>query len=63
MSGDNESAKARVGALLGELGWPAEWIMDLGGIESARATEALILMVPHLIRRQGFAPFAVTVAR
>jgi 8-hydroxy-5-deazaflavin:NADPH oxidoreductase len=63
VSGNDEAAKAQVAALLGELGWPAEWILDLGGIESARATEALILMVPHIIRRQGFAPFALTVAR
>ena len=63
VSGNDEAAKAQVTALLGELGWPTAWIMDLGGIESARATEALILMVPHIIRRQGLAPFALTIAR
>jgi predicted dinucleotide-binding enzyme len=63
VSGNDEGAKAQVVALLAELDWPSEWIMDLGGIESARATEALILMVPHVIRRLGFVPFALAVAR
>lgn len=63
MSGDDDGAKVQVAALLGELGWRPEWILDLGGIETARATEAMILVVPHVIRRQGFAPFAVSVVR
>lgn len=63
MSGNDDDAKAQVAALLGELGWRPEWVMDLGGIETARATEALILVAPHVIRRQGFAPFAVSIVR
>jgi predicted dinucleotide-binding enzyme len=63
VSGNDEAAKVEVAALLGELGWPAEWIMDLGPVESARATEALILMVPHFLRKKGFAPFALTIVR
>ncbi|TSC31961.1 NADP oxidoreductase [Corallococcus sp. Z5C101001] len=63
MSGDDDGAKGQVAALLGELGWRPEWILDLGGIETARATEAMILVVPHVIRRQGFAPFAVSIVR
>jgi 8-hydroxy-5-deazaflavin:NADPH oxidoreductase len=63
VSGNDQDAKAQVVALLVELGWPKEWLMDLGGIESARATEALILMAPYIIRRSGFAPFALTVVR
>lgn len=39
------------------------WITDLGGIWSARATEAAILFVPHVIRSSGFTPFAVSIAR
>ena len=50
-------------ALLGDLGWPADWIVDLGDIASARATEALMLMVPHVLRRYGFKPFALSLAR
>lgn len=63
LSGNDEGAKATVSALLRALGWPAEGIEDLGDISTARGTEALMLLVPHLIRRRGFAPFALTVAR
>jgi predicted dinucleotide-binding enzyme len=63
VSGNDEDAKTTVAALLGELGWPADWIVDLGDITSARATEALMLMVPHVLRRFGFKPFALSLAR
>ncbi|MEU9096727.1 NAD(P)-binding domain-containing protein [Streptomyces sp. NPDC048361] len=63
LSGDDPEAKATVRALLIELGWHEEWITDLGGIRTARATEAAILFVPHVIRSSGFAPFAISIAR
>lgn len=62
VSGDDADAKRQVNAVLADLGWPAEQVLDLGGIQSARATEALILMVPYLIAARGFKPFALTVA-
>ncbi|MCA1218805.1 NADPH-dependent F420 reductase [Streptomyces sp. 8L] len=63
LSGDDDGAKKTVTDLLGDLGWQPEWIEDLGGIASARASEALILLVPHILRRHGFQPFAVSLAR
>ncbi|MGW9206495.1 NADPH-dependent F420 reductase [Embleya sp. NPDC055664] len=63
LSGDDEQAKKTVAGLLGDLGWRPGWIEDLGGIGTARATEAMILVVPHVMRRQGFRPFAVAIAR
>src|SRR3954453_5425303 len=39
VSGDDDGAKAQVTELLGEFGWPAERVMDLGGIEAARGQE------------------------
>ncbi|MFD9125561.1 NADPH-dependent F420 reductase [Kitasatospora sp. NPDC059571] len=63
LSGDDPRAKQTVRELLGDLGWQPEWITDLGGIETARATEAAILFVPHVIRSSGFAPFAISIAR
>ncbi|MFJ4333865.1 MULTISPECIES: NADPH-dependent F420 reductase [unclassified Streptomyces] len=63
LSGDSAEAKRLVRALLGDLGWRSEWVTDLGGIETARATEAAVLFVPHVIRSGGFAPFAVSIAR
>ena len=63
LSGDDPGAKASVRALLGELGWPAEWVLDLGGVGTARGTEALFLFVPFLVRSLGFSPFGIGVAR
>jgi predicted dinucleotide-binding enzyme len=62
VSGNDPAAKAAVTGFLGALGWPLEWITDLGDITTARGTEALILLVPHIIRTRGFAPFALTIA-
>ncbi|MFD7983727.1 NADPH-dependent F420 reductase [Kitasatospora indigofera] len=63
LSGDDAEAKKAVGGLLGELGWPADWIIDLGGVESARAPEAFVLMVGGLVGALGPVPFGLSVAR
>ncbi|MEU7062775.1 NADPH-dependent F420 reductase [Streptomyces sp. NPDC053429] len=63
LSGDDPQAKETVRDLLIDLGWRKEWITDLGGIQTARATEAAILFVPHVIRSNGFEPFAISIAR
>ncbi|KAB1978849.1 NADPH-dependent F420 reductase [Streptomyces triticiradicis] len=63
LSGEDPEAKQVVRGLLADLGWQREWITDLGGIETARATEAAILFVPHVIRSSGFAPFAISITR
>ncbi|WP_153811824.1 NAD(P)-binding domain-containing protein [Streptomyces sp. SUK 48] len=63
LSGEDPQAKQTVRELLVSLGWREEWITDLGGIHTARATEAAILFVPHVIRSTGFAPFAISIAR
>ncbi|MFJ3173861.1 NADPH-dependent F420 reductase [Streptomyces roseus] len=63
LSGEDPQAKQSVHDLLTDLGWSKEWITDLGGIRTARATEAAILFVPHVIRSSGFTPFALSIAR
>ncbi|MEU5794779.1 NAD(P)-binding domain-containing protein [Streptomyces sp. NPDC047813] len=63
LSGEDPQAKQTVRELLVSLGWREEWITDLGGVHTARATEAAILFVPHVIRSNGFAPFAISIAR
>ncbi|MFC8131630.1 NADPH-dependent F420 reductase [Streptomyces sp. NPDC057302] len=63
LSGDDTDAKAVTAGLLADLGWQPQWIEDLGDITTARATEALVLLVPHVLRRSGFRPFAVSLAR
>jgi predicted dinucleotide-binding enzyme len=62
LSGNDAAAKESVRDLLSKLGWPPAWVEDLGDVTSARGTEALILLVPHIIRSRGFVPFALTVA-
>ncbi|CAM5275089.1 NADP oxidoreductase OS=Streptomyces tendae OX=1932 GN=GUR47_24245 PE=4 SV=1 [Streptomyces tendae] len=63
LSGESAEAKRVVRGLLEDLGWRPEWVTDLGGVETARAAEAAVLFVPHVIRSGGFAPFAVSIAR
>ncbi|MFD7811995.1 NADPH-dependent F420 reductase [Streptomyces sp. NPDC059785] len=63
LSGDDAHAKTVTEGLLADLGWRPEWIEDLGGIATARATEAAVLLVPHVLRRHGLKPFAVSLAR
>lgn len=63
LSGDDASAKDLVRAVLGGIGWRDDWIIDLGGVATARGTEAMALIVPSLIGAIGFAPFAISVAR
>ncbi|GAA2784917.1 NAD(P)-binding domain-containing protein [Kitasatospora sp. CM 4170] len=63
LSGEDPQAKQTVRAVLTDLGWHNAWITDLGGIRTARATEAAILFVPHVIRSSGFTPFAISITR
>jgi 8-hydroxy-5-deazaflavin:NADPH oxidoreductase len=63
LSGNDAGAKASVCALLGELGWSSDQLIDLGDVTTARGTEELFLFVPYLAKTLGFVPFAVTVAR
>ncbi len=60
LSGDNKEAKREVHALLVSTRWPEAAILDLGGIQSARGTEALMAIVPFLVKSQGFKPFALS---
>lgn len=61
LSGNDGDAKSTVTKLLGDLGWSIDWILDLGDITTARGTEAFVLLVPHILRTRGFAPFALTI--
>jgi predicted dinucleotide-binding enzyme len=62
LSGNDPTAKATVTGLLAELGWPLPWIEDLGDITTARGPEAVVLLVPHVIRGRGLKPFALSLA-
>lgn len=53
LSGDDESAKADVAALLKAFGWTDSQIIDLGALNTARSTEPLVLLWVHLSRALG----------
>ncbi len=63
LSGNDAGAKAVVGTVLHDLGWPPAWIEDLGDVSTAQGVEAFVLLVPPMIHSRGFSPFALTVAR
>jgi len=44
MCGEDGDAKATFAALSREFGWPAEHIVDLGGISAARGTELYVAL-------------------
>ncbi|WP_328407403.1 NADPH-dependent F420 reductase [Nocardia sp. NBC_00403] len=53
LSGDDESAKSEVAALLHSFGWTSEQIIDLGALETARSTEPLVLLWVSLHSKLG----------
>lgn len=63
LSGNSEEAKATVATLLHDLGWEVPSIEDLGDISTAQGPEAFVLLVPHIVRKHGFSPFALTISR
>ncbi|MEU9139012.1 NAD(P)-binding domain-containing protein [Streptomyces sp. NPDC048404] len=63
VSGDEESAKEQVTALLGEFGWPAERVFDLGDIRTARVVEMYVPLWVKLMQGIGHADFNVEVRR
>ncbi|HEX5400875.1 MAG TPA: hypothetical protein VFX16_01090, partial [Pseudonocardiaceae bacterium] len=61
--GNDADAKARTTALLGEFGWPAERVLDIGDITGARATEGYLLLWLRLAARTGSAPLNIAIRR
>ena len=48
--GDDADAKAHTTSLLGDFGWPAERVLDLGDISAARGCEMYVI---HWVRMMG----------
>jgi predicted dinucleotide-binding enzyme len=63
MCGNDEGAKRDTLALLGEMGWPAERVVDLGDITGARGMEMYLPLWLRLMVTTGSADFNVTLAR
>jgi catechol 2,3-dioxygenase-like lactoylglutathione lyase family enzyme len=61
LSGDDEKAKATVGALLTDLGWPETAQLDLGGIATARGQEHFALLFLGVAGALGTHTFNVRV--
>ena len=61
--GQDAAAKEEVTALLGEFGWPADRVIDLGGIRAARATEMYLPLWLTLLQHFGHPEFNVEVRR
>jgi 8-hydroxy-5-deazaflavin:NADPH oxidoreductase len=57
LSGDSAEAKRQAAALIGDLGWSADEIVDLGGIDSARGAEHYIVMFFALAKALGSEAF------
>jgi predicted dinucleotide-binding enzyme len=63
VSGDDAQAKQTVAGILESFGWPSARIIDLGGIATARGTEALLLLWLSLMRQSGGAQFNFAIQR
>src|SRR3954470_8553158 len=53
VAGDDAGAKDEARALLGELGWPAERVVDLGDITAARAAEGYVMLWVRMMQALG----------
>src|SRR4051812_23615878 len=63
IAGDDAGAKETVGELLRQFGWPADAILDLGGIRAARGMEMYLPLWLTLLGALGTGAFNVSVVR
>ena len=63
MCGQDAAAKEHVTSLLGEFGWPAARVIDLGGIAAARALEMYVPLWLGMSRVFGHGDFNIEVRR
>jgi hypothetical protein len=63
LCGEDDGAKQQVAELLRNFGWPAERIIDLGGISSARGTEMYLALWLRLWGAVGSGYFNIAVVR
>ncbi|MGW7413501.1 NADPH-dependent F420 reductase [Streptomyces sp. NPDC054863] len=61
LSGEDASAKKTVGQLLGDLGWPEPYRLDLGGIRTARGQEHYALLFIAIATSTGNFGFNIKV--
>ncbi|MCT7351944.1 NAD(P)-binding domain-containing protein [Streptomyces sp. 15-116A] len=61
LSGDDADAKRTVTGLLADLGWPADSVLDLGGIATARGQEHYALLFVGIAEAIGSYGFGIRV--
>jgi predicted dinucleotide-binding enzyme len=61
--GNDDGAKAQARALLTELGWPEQRIIDLGDLTAARGTEMYVMLWVRLMQTLGGSHFNISVSR
>ena len=61
--GDDAAAKEQVTGLLGEFGWPADSVLDLGGIDGARGAEMYLPLWLRMMGALGTPSFNIAVVR
>jgi 8-hydroxy-5-deazaflavin:NADPH oxidoreductase len=61
--GEDSDAKAQIASVLREFGWPAEHIVDLGGIRAARGTELYVALWLNLWGVVGTGQFNIALVR
>ena len=63
VSGDDAEAKQFVTGMLESFGWPADSVIDLGGIETARGPEMYLVLWIEMMQAGGTSDFNVNVVR
>ncbi len=63
VAGDDAGAKDEARALLGELGWPAERVVDIGDLTAARAAEGYVMLWIRLMQARGTPMFNIELTR
>jgi predicted dinucleotide-binding enzyme len=63
LSGDDAGAKEVVSSLLGDLGWPAESLFDLGGIVNAYGQEHYLALFGSMLQKLGTPYFNIAVVQ
>jgi predicted dinucleotide-binding enzyme len=61
--GGDGAAKEQVTSLLGDFGWPADSVVDLGGIDAARGTEMYLPLWLRLMGALGTPSFNIGIVR
>jgi predicted dinucleotide-binding enzyme len=63
VNGNDEQAKKQAKSILHELGWPDEWIIDLGDITASRGVESAIHLWLSVVQTVGDANFNLRIVR